>query len=558
MAFVSLAPSRSGTGGALDLLRDCGGVKGFVQRLPSLARLAAGPDTPWPLLWCVTAVALIALYLAPYVLPGMIPLLDLPNHLGVTRVLMDLGRGTTLDTYFVPNPNFTPYVLGYSLLTLCCKAFGTLGGARAFLAAMVVSYALSVLFLARVLRSNPWAALASLPFAYHYGFIQGFINWIPAVPLLLASVGLVLRQMENPTASRTVLLLAVGTALLLAPPLASVGFMAAVAGSWLLRPRRGEAIWLQMLPALATAFPFYLLNRATPWMQFNKVRHMTAVEWIERAWDVSTPLLNGRVDDWALVGTWLSILALVALAIVAAVRRQRAPGSGRAWWTRSHLLLPAATWLVISLAPMYVDGNAVAPRMMVFAYTFSLLGLSRELTGRRVAALAPGLLSSFVAGWVFLSSVLWFQRGPARDVERVLAHLPEGQVVLPLISGKDPGNPFHRGPYDHIGQYALALRAAVVPRSFARLPVAPVRYSGPGSRLRGEWRIGNLDVARVAPQYGWLLVREPFTAEAELVFRTRHRLRRVSSAGTFWLYEIPGGARPHPPRGNPPGSATPK
>jgi hypothetical protein len=285
-----------------------------------------------------------------------------------------------------------------------------------------------------------------------------------------------------------------------------------------------------------------MTNRSGTWMETKRVQRFD----LGRAWDVSTTMLRGRVDDAALLATWVSIVALGLWVVIDGMRTPRV-AHAEGWAPRNRTwLLVAATWAVVRLSPSYVAGTAVSPRMMVFAHVFTLLALGRGLAGPRMVALVPALGSAFVTGWLFLAATAWFQRGPARNLASVLAHLPEGQVVAPLISGRDPQNPFSRGPYQHLPHYATVLRGAVVAGSFAKLPVTPVRPTRSGHLLRAPWTVKNFDAEKAARRFGWVLVREPFAPAAERAFRARTKLRLAAHAGAFWLYEIPGGFRPAP------------
>lgn len=78
--------------------------------------------------WTALSLGFILLFLWSF---PLLPATDLPQHLGISSILWRLVAGDpAVSSYYVFNPQPTPYYLAYALLTPCVGLFGAITGAR--------------------------------------------------------------------------------------------------------------------------------------------------------------------------------------------------------------------------------------------------------------------------------------------------------------------------------------------------------------------------------------------------------------------------------------------
>ena len=152
-------------------------------------------------LWYAAA---LVLGIVPLWTTRHLPIVDLPQHLHLISVLHRLGDATTLNpTTFTLRSELTPYLGYYYLVSLLNWLLPLEMANRVFLSAYVVAFPLSVALLLRALGRPAWPSVLTLPFAYGDSFAWGFVNFVAALPIAIASCALFALAVSDPARRRT-------------------------------------------------------------------------------------------------------------------------------------------------------------------------------------------------------------------------------------------------------------------------------------------------------------------------------------------------------------------
>src|SRR5688572_2353390 len=132
---------------------------------------------------------------APLWVGRYVPLLDLPQHLAITTVLLHHGDPAwELAAYFEPQPGeLTPYWAHYLALEWLGRVMPVDVAARIFLSLYVVALPFAAMALARALGRPPSVALLVIPLALNGNLYYGFIAYCWSVVLMLWALALLAR-----------------------------------------------------------------------------------------------------------------------------------------------------------------------------------------------------------------------------------------------------------------------------------------------------------------------------------------------------------------------------
>jgi hypothetical protein len=476
------------------------------------------------------AIALVAsaLMAAPLWVGRFLPLLDLPQHLALTTILIrHADPAWQLAAYFEPQPHeLTPYWAHYLALEWLGRLMPVDTAARVFLTLYVVALPWAAMALARALGRDPRLGLLVIPLALNANLYYGFIAYCWSVVVLLWAMALLARQMTAPAAGRAVGL-AVLTGVLFFAHVQSFAFLllaAAVLAVCGDKPvgRRALRAW-PLLPATLVLF--------LPWLYLSTTAHPGVDRYFPPLDDprpkYETPLrrvanLPGAVagsyqdgtDDW-LLAAW----AIAAGAAVASARRE----------TEAAPITPVAALAGAALAcyfvlPVSIQGQwNIAQR---FAWTAALLA---PLLARRSPRWVPAV--TLVLAAATAGNAAWHHARFDREVdgfEGALNALPRGARVLGLIYDSR-GTVMERWPYLHFEQYAIVDGGGYAAHSFAANAPLPVRLR-PEARVKapGVWRPDEFRYDEHGAFFDHFLVRDPkgthdgarlFGGAAEEVFR---------------------------------------
>src|SRR5579872_2261253 len=145
--------------------------------------------------WLLAAV-LCAAYVAEFAHLRSFPLQDFPNHLARGRIIADalFHHGAQFGSTYALHLMLVPYLLHDLLLSLSIELFGVTGGAAVFVAGVLLSLPLALLFYMHVTRVAPQARLLvfllSLYLATDWFFVMGFMAFRLALALLIVLAAL--------------------------------------------------------------------------------------------------------------------------------------------------------------------------------------------------------------------------------------------------------------------------------------------------------------------------------------------------------------------------------
>jgi hypothetical protein len=461
-------------------------------------------------------------------------------------------------------PYLTHYLLG-ALLMLVLPAVPAIKLATAIVLGLVP---LGVATLAWGMKKSPLLALGALPLVWCELSHWGFVNFVGALGLYAACLGLTMRAVEAPTTARRAWL---GVALVLVLVTHPFRFPFAVLGVAL------TAISLTReaprLRPLLTPLGVALSCFAVFWLHRPESIGAGASLGFEpaRLAELSDHLL-GAFDDprEALAATRhlevLGVVALVSLlfALWDGPRRDEMRDVGPE--TEPHAKPGAstdaearrfarATHLPVALSVAgFVLGYLVLP-MEIGAWWYVY---PREATAAVVLlpALLPDLpkprwlrallagalgLSSLGAAEVVTSNYARFD-ATMRDFDAVVAELPQAPKLAYLVFDHT-GSTRTQTPYIHLPAYVQAEKGGWLSFHFAVWGSSPIRYrdpAAPGAIVpppvprRFEWTPERFDLREHGRFFDWFLVRARF--DPAPLFRPDPEIERVAHDGTWWLY----------------------
>jgi hypothetical protein len=460
----------------------------------------------WPLLVTLAVTATIA----PFWTSQLLPYQDAPQHLAAIRILADYRTWPfAFDRWFVLDFHRLQYLGFYLPAAALAKLVGPEAACRLLLS--IIALALVEAFrmlLGAFGRDQRLAVFA--PLAIHTAPLYlGFFNFVESVPLAIAVVALVERELRQPRPARAwVLAIAAALCIWLHPSALAFALFAAVllaatAGG---PARRRLRALLPLLPA-ALLFAAWALQallsrdgagveaRAAPrWTPFPQ--HVLDLFRIGN-------VLAGHGDEICFFGT----LLLFVLAILVPGR----PSGRRVF----RLPLLAAATLAVYLAAPFDIGymGYVALRALPFLL---LLVLASPLIapGRWTSALCAGAVALQVA-----YAVVLVRAGRAFDAEAqfdelraVLDKAPAGGRLLAIVLQQD-SRVVQFQAYVHFAGYAELWRGGRARYGFPETPWSPIRYRPSALPLplpRGwEMRPASIDPAALASDTDVLLVRGP-------------------------------------------------
>ncbi|BDG07842.1 hypothetical protein [Anaeromyxobacter paludicola] len=484
------------------------------------------------------AALLLCAVAAPFFAGRFLPLLDLPQHLAIARVVAHPGD-PLFARYYAVELRVTPYWGYYAAMAALQRLLPVELANRLLLAACAVAVPLALAGLLQAVGRDPRWAVLGVPLAFHTNLFFGFTTFALSVPAFLWALGAAVRLLRDArpgrgagaaagAASAVVFLCHAQTYLLLG---LCVLALFAVHGRGLGWSARRALAFLPSLALFAVwAFDAFLRPHGagvaghTPeWRNYGGAGGLGAV------WEPPLELLRraperllGAFDDGsdlalggALLGVYLLALLLgLSLPAVASRAGEGRAGEARPNGFRAFLRAhPGELLCLLCLAaalgtPFQIAGQwYLAPRYLVFA---ALLAPAFLRAPRGRLARLPLALAAVVGLAACVNTALHvraFQRevGPLAEV---LEAAPPGGRLLYLPFDTGAGGGFRLWPFLHAGCYYQVLRGGDVGFSFAGLPSLPVVYR-PGMQAPHpyEWRPGDFDWARMGPSYDLFLAR---------------------------------------------------
>lgn len=273
------------------------------------------------LAWLAVWLPLALWFARPLWAVPLLPLHDLPNHLGRITALHYVGHPAwNLAPFYRRSLQLVPYLGHFYAVHLLTYVCGSVTAAnRLFMIAYVVAAPLCALDFARATGRSPWLALLVLPLTISYFFQWGFIAFCVGCVLLLPALAALFRLYDAPSPRRA---LAVGlwTALLYTfhvVPWGGLGLVAIVLAPLELSARRVRGpiyAAVAMLPSVGLFAIGYLQARSFGYFgggpRYEAVED-SPVKLLGRLPSMFTWFQTETLDDWLLIGLVFVLLLLV-------------------------------------------------------------------------------------------------------------------------------------------------------------------------------------------------------------------------------------------------------
>jgi hypothetical protein len=452
-----------------------------------------------------------------------LPMIDLPQHAAqiATWQRLDAGDPASLERFEL---NFrTPYLLAYPLARALSPVCGVVLALKIVVWASVVASFFAMAALARRLGHDPWLGFFGLVTAMGLCFYFGFVSFLVAMPLAVASLVLALEHAERPSARSGALLALTLTLLLTAHGIAFVMAFGTV-GALLLR---GGGAWLARLSPLV---PPILM--AAFWIAPGPVSVRIGGD----AWGLTPDRLRELPALLVGMGSSDHVSFVLGLALIAATVVMLGTRLERR-------LLRALPLLLLLLAycffPVMFRGVVLLhTRLACFLLPVALLALAPQPSlAASARRLSRALVLAVTGVWfaIFSFRLALFNR-EAASFHALMAELPAGLAMRPLIFDRDsrafPGVP----AFLHYSAYYYVEKGGFQGYSFAMYPLSVVRYRAQVfATMQGgaEWR-PDLFSRDEIPDYDYFLVRSASDVGPQLFADTDVEL--TAHADEWWGY----------------------
>jgi hypothetical protein len=482
-----------------------------------------------------SALLASALMAFPLWVGRFLPLLDLPQHLAITTVLLHhADPAWQLAPYFEPQRGeLTPYWAHYLALEALGRVMSVNLAARVFLTLYVVALPWAAMALARALGRPALAGLFAIPLALNGNLYYGFIAYCWSIVVLLWAMALLARQLDQPTARRATGL-AVLAAVLFFSHVQSFAFLLLSAGVLSLIGK--EAFWTRARrawPLLPATLGIFL-----PWLYLSTTdrpgaeRYFPPLDDPHATYGDPVSRFTGLAD--AVAGSFQDgsdgwLLAAWAIAVAGALVATRREGDAAA--RRPVIALAAAALACYFVLPVSIQGQwNISQR---FAWTVALL--VPLLVGRASRWIPPVVV---VLSAATAANAGWHHFRFDREVgpfNRALAAIPPGSRVLGFMYD-NRGQVLERWPYLHFEQYAVVRGGGVAAHSFTANAPLPVRLR-PEARVAAPnvWNPGEFRYDRHRDFFDYFLVRVPAAKnEGPSILGTKEVFR----GGAWRVYKV--------------------
>ena len=504
------------------------------------------------LAWLVCLTAAVV----PFWASGLLPFMDLPQHLATVRVLHSYNDPTFgVSHYFGIELGRTQYLAWYFLVDWLTYLMPLESAARLVFSLYAVGLPLSVASLVRAHGRDPRVALLSVPFVFNPFLFMGFANYVTALPLMFWGLSL-LQQTLDQTSWRKVGLLAFVVTLLFYDHAQAFVLYCALAGVTVLLGARGlhpRHWWRQSLHlAPATLAMLWWVQRslilasAEEWHKGMGGRNVAPadVRWkplLERFTSFPEFLLDVYPDE-ADERVLLGFIVLLGLAWLLGQPILALPG--QRWRDTLRRRVPEALlvtgFLVYIASPIsYKWIWPISDRLVPAVALLAIPAFARgSMPWRTWTLVLPATVLAIATSHLHATRARAFtdEAGPIREV---VAQAERGKRLMALIY--QPGSAVMKWPaFLHFGQYYVIDRGGMANFSFANFPQSPVLFpeqdGPPKVPPRFEWTPEVFTMKDQGYWYDYFLVRDasgnrrPFGAD-------QARVELVDKRGPWALYK---------------------
>lgn len=502
---------------------------------PAPSGVVAAPREPW---W-VALVLCTLLGALPVACVHHVPMQDYPQHVLFAQVITHLDDpafdyGETFDVDF----HLRPYIGAYGLAWLLHPLVGADAALRLGLLIYAVGTPFAVLAYVRALSpARAPAALLAVAGVWSGLYFLGFVNFLVSVPFLFAGLAALLHHRRSGSAASASAFAASAAAAYLGH-VASFGMLmvAGVALGPFAAPRRLRALGLVLVVGLLAVVVTPREGLGLPSLDVAYRPLGTGAQPYDRPgrpFLLESPLtsllylLAYIVRDAALIDAALWGLPIAALGVAAWSRR----GAPRDPAPRERFVLPALALLLLFVAP----GSTPSIDYVNLKFTtFFYLALPALVPARLLDRRTLATLVVFVVATVACNGATHLRfDAEAAPLDELIAALPPGKRVMPVILRPGSRALLWSAPYTHIGCLVQVAKGGRGARIFEG-PQIPVRLRERGLPVVGDYltRPGLLPelIRASAPDY--LLVRDPEGGR----YRPPEGWSEVASRGDFHLF----------------------
>jgi hypothetical protein len=460
-----------------------------------------------------------------------LPLQDLPQHLAAIRVLHDYNDPALgFASFFQLTPLKTQYIGFYSLAGALAWVMSVESATRLLLTIALIALPYAMRLLLRALGRPEALAVLALPLAYNANLGLGFLNFIAALPLMVAGLAIAAQQRGAPTRRGAAVygLVAFGCFLMHVLPF---GVLLIGSGLLALVPDvRGTARRLApMAPPLALMALWSAVSQAggaTTSIVRAAANHLLGrpvepvasfITWgaaLRQLPDWLLDIVHAPAEDTVAVLFFALLLTALVWPQRAAAQTQEAPQEvpADAAWPHAAIALTmgACAGLYLVLPQGYDWVWPIAPRFALIA-ALLLIPLLRVPRGWPLGVVCT--LCAALVLWqasVITTSFKAFQREEVADFAEAVEAIPQGARVAGLIFDRGSAN-IRFVPFIHSVARVQAERGGAVMFTFADFPQSPFRFREdmrpPRVPPRWEWTPERVDATRDLGWYSHVLTR---------------------------------------------------
>jgi hypothetical protein len=501
-------------------------------------------------LYAFAAVVTLVSVARPFVAVRYPAMTDLPFHAASASAIRHFwDPAFHFADQFELHPLEVPYLSSYALTALLMLFLPTLAATKIASVVMLLMLPIGLGTLAWGMRKSPLAGLACLPLAWGSLTHWGFLNFVAAIGLMAASIGLALRVVDRPSRGSRLALACVLVLLFFTHvfrlPFALVGVVSTTAVMFPVT-RRLRPVLLPLLPSTALLALFLAvrppaLTGEPMALDLHAGRLRDFFGYVVGSFRDPQEIVLARDHLW--------LLALVAMVSVVAHRfleRGERPPHARRFQQRATVAVALSMGIAMFaflMLPMEIGSWwYVFPREAT-AVSFLALALLPDLP--RARWLRAGISTVLAISSLAITSLVtrnWLTFDAAtQDFARISRDVPDSPKLCYLVFDHG-GSTLKNTPFIHLPAYIQAERGGWLSFHFASFGASPLRYRTdpaaivpPEMPRRWEWTPKRFRVEEHGPFFDTFLVRD--SRDPSGLFRPDPTIHLVAHEGRWWLFQ---------------------
>jgi hypothetical protein len=489
----------------------------------------------------------------PFTVTRYAPMTDLPFHAANTGILRHYwDTDYHLREQFEITPIGVPYMSTYVLGALFMLVVPSWIAAKMAAAIMLATLPLGLGLMFHGMKKSPLLGLAGLPLVWNFLTHWGFLNYVGALGLFCAAVGLTLRVLDKPSPTRQIQLSAVLVLLFFTHIFRFPFALLAVVGTTAVMYPATRRVWPVLPPLIVPGVLFLMWLRARPALlrsqmqleKFDLARLRELPNYLKEGGFNDPQEAAGLLEAFKILGGVAFVLCFVALLDSRWERQTK-----RDWYWFGGVTLvvlgcAGAFFLLFMKLPMSAGlWWYIYPRESV-ATALLALGFLPDLPRISVVRIAAVLMLAY-APLRLTSAVVENYREFNRvteDFHQITQKIPVGPKLMYLVFDHG-GTKKKNTPFIHLPAYVQAEKGGWLSFHFSTFGGSPLTYHEPKKPgavippavpLRWEWTPQRFRVLENGRFFDWFLVRNP-TSPAHL-FRPDPTIVPIDHVGSWWLY----------------------